>query len=189
MKLDRIYTRGGDSGLTSLGDGTRIPKYQIRVRAMGSIDEANAALGVALIHIEDVQIRDMLSAVQNDLFDLGADLCRPEQENPKKAPLRITAGQVAALERQIDLINASLGPLTSFVLPGGSVASAQLHLARTITRRAERDIAELAAAEPINPETQKYVNRLSDLLFVVARHMNELGASDRLWKPGLNRGA
>jgi len=188
MKLDRIYTRGGDSGLTSLGDGKRIPKYQIRVRAMGSVDEANAAIGVALVHIEDLQIRDMLAAIQNDLFDLGADLCRPEQENPKKPPLRIAAGQVAALERQIDLINASLGPLTSFVLPGGSAASAQLHLARTISRRAERDIAGLAAAEPINPEALKYINRLSDLLFVMARHMNEHGAADRLWTPGLNRG-
>jgi cob(I)alamin adenosyltransferase len=188
MKLDRIYTRGGDTGLTSLGDGTRIPKYHARVRAMGSIDEANAALGAALVHIEDTKIRDMLAAVQNDLFDLGADLCRPELEHAKKIPLRITAGQVAALERHIDRINASLEPLTSFVLPGGSAASAQLHLARTVSRRAERNIAELAAAEPINPEALKYINRLSDLLFVLARHMNQHGAADRLWTPGLNRG-
>ena len=187
MKLDRIYTRGGDSGLTSLGDGTRVPKYQIRVRAMGSVDEANSALGVAILHIEDLQIREMLSAVQNDLFDLGADLCRPELENPEKTPLRIAAGQVAALERQIDLINASLGPLTSFVLPGGTVASAQLHVARAISRRAERDIAELAAAEPINPEMLKYLNRLSDLLFVSARYTNKRGTADVLWLPGLNR--
>jgi cob(I)alamin adenosyltransferase len=188
VKLDKIYTRGGDTGLTSLGDGTRVPKYQIRVRTMGSVDEANAAIGVALISIEDAQVRDILAAIQNDLFDFGADLCRPEQENTKKTPLRVTAGQVAALEAHIDRINASLGPLTSFVLPGGSAASAQLHLARTVSRRAERDIAELAAAEPINPEALKYINRLSDLLFVLARHMNQHGAADRLWTPGLNRG-
>ena len=187
MRLDRIYTRGGDTGLTSLGDGARIPKFHTRVAAMGNLDEANAAIGVALLHIEDEAARDLLSMIQNDLFDVGADLCRPEDGHEKKMPLRVTADQVTTLERAIDRYNEALQPLTSFVLPGGSAASAHLHLARAVTRRAERDIAELASSEPINPEALKYVNRLSDLLFVLARYLNERGASDLVWKPGVNR--
>jgi cob(I)alamin adenosyltransferase len=187
MRLDRIYTRGGDAGLTSLGDGARIPKYHTRVAAIGGLDEANAAIGLALLHIEDTAIRDLLNIIQNDLFDVGADLCRPEDKNEKKSPLRVTADQVAGLESAIDRYNGALQPLTSFVLPGGSAASAHLHLARGVTRRAERDIAELAAAEAINPEALKYVNRLSDLLFVLGRYLNGRGAADVLWKPGVNR--
>jgi cob(I)alamin adenosyltransferase len=187
MRLDRIYTRGGDAGVTSLGDGARVPKYDIRIQAIGGLDEANAAIGVALLHIDEGAIRDTLAMVQNDLFDVGADLCRPEHADEKKTPLRVTAAQVAALEREIDRINETLAPLTSFVLPGGSAASAHLHLARAIVRRAERDMAELASAHGVNPEALKYVNRLSDLLFVMARAMNENGAADVLWTPGLHR--
>lgn len=186
MRLDRIYTRGGDAGLTSLGDGARVPKYHVRVRACGELDEANAALGVALLHIEDEEVRGVLTLAQNDLFDVGADLCRPERDS-SKTPLRVTEQQVLRLEHQIDHFNAALEPLTSFVLPGGSSASAYLHLARAAVRRAERDIAELAASEPVNPEPLKFVNRLSDLLFVLARYMNGRGAADVLWIPGLSR--
>jgi cob(I)alamin adenosyltransferase len=187
MRLDRIYTRGGDAGLTSLGDGTRIPKFHPRVAAMGGLDEANAAIGLALLHIEDTATRGLLGIVQNDLFDVGADLCRPEDRQEKKPPLRVTSDQVAGLERAIDHYNEALQALTSFVLPGGSAASAHVHFARGVTRRAERDIAELASSESINPEVLKYVNRLSDLLFVLARYLNGRGAADILWKPGGNR--
>jgi len=187
MRLDRIYTRGGDAGLTSLGDGTRIPKYRPRIAAMGGLDEINAAIGIAMLHIEDEATRDLLSIVQNDLFDVGADLCRPEDPREEKAPLRVTPDQVSGLERAIDSFNQALEPLTSFVLPGGSAASAHLHFARGVTRRAERDIAELASSESINPEALKYVNRLSDLLFVLARYLNGRGTADVLWKPGVNR--
>ncbi len=187
MKLDRIYTRGGDKGETSLGDGTRVPKHHLRVRAYGCLDEANATIGVALLHIDNADVRALLQRVQNDLFDLGADICRPERTDAKKSALRVSAKQVEALEHEIDRFNENLGPLTSFVLPGGSAASAHLHLARTIIRRAERDIVELAAHEPVTAETVKYVNRLSDLLFVLARYLNGRGASDVLWQPGQNR--
>jgi cob(I)alamin adenosyltransferase len=187
MKLDRIYTRGGDDGRTSLGDGARVPKHHMRVRAYGGLDEANAALGVALLHVGDDNVRDVLTRAQNDLFDVGADMCRPEKPDAVKQPLRITAEQVLAVEQRIDHFNAALGPLTSFVLPGGSVASAYLHLARTIVRRAERDMTELAANEAINAEALKYVNRLSDLLFVLSRYLNARGAADVLWRPGANR--
>lgn len=187
MKLDRIYTRGGDSGATSLGDGTRIAKHSLRVRAMGSVDEANAAIGVALAHAARDAIAPVLIRIQNDLFDLGADLCVPESDAANRSRLRIAAAQTEALEREIDRINAGLGALTSFVLPGGSLASAHLHLARTVTRRAECDVAALAAAESINPELLKYLNRLADLLFVFARLANDNGAGDVLWQPGLNR--
>jgi cob(I)alamin adenosyltransferase len=187
MRLDRIYTRGGDAGLTSLGDGARVPKFHTRIAAMGGLDEANAAIGLALLHIEDAATRDLLGMIQNDLFDVGADLCRPDDGHEKKPPLRVTADQVTGLERAIDRWNEALQPLTSFVLPGGSAASAHLHLARGVTRRAERDIAELATTESINPEALKYVNRLSDLLFVLARYLNGRGTADVLWKPGLNR--
>jgi cob(I)alamin adenosyltransferase len=187
MKLDRIYTRGGDDGRTSLGDGARVPKYHVRVHAYGGLDEANAAIGVALLHIEDEDVRAVLGLVQNDLFDVGADICRPERAESKRAPLRVTAKQVQAIEDQIDRFNEHLNPLTSFVLPGGSASSAYLHHARTAIRRAERDLAELAANEPINSEALKYVNRVSDLFFVLGRYMNGRGTADVLWKPGANR--
>jgi|SRR5437764_242305 len=186
MKLDRIYTRGGDRGETSLGDGTRVPKHSLRVRAMGSVDEANAAIGIAALHLPSER-RDLIMRVQNDLFDVGADLCVAQKETPGKERLRITAGQIVAVEAEIDRLNQDLAPLTSFVLPGGSPASAYLHLARTVVRRAERDVAQIAASEPLNPELLKYLNRLSDLLFVMARQANERGAADVLWKPGRNR--
>jgi cob(I)alamin adenosyltransferase len=187
LRIDRIYTRGGDGGSTSLGDGARVPKHALRVRAMGSVDEANAAIGVAIAHSDAGTMDDLLLRVQNDLFDVGADLCVPQPEDEARTRLRVSAGQVEALEREIDRITPSLGPLTSFVLPGGSVAAAQLHLARTIVRRAECNVAELASGEPFNPELLKYLNRLSDLLFVLARLANDGGAADVLWQPGLNR--
>jgi cob(I)alamin adenosyltransferase len=187
MKLDRIYTRGGDKGETSLGDGTRVKKHHPRVRAMGGLDEANAALGIALLHIDNAGIKKLLARIQNDFFDLGADLCRPEKPQETKQPLRVTAAQVTALEHDIDRFNEPLKPLTSFVLPGGSPAAAHLHLARAVLRRAECEMTELAAAEPLNPELVKYVNRLSDLLFVLARYLNAGGENDVLWQPGLNR--
>jgi cob(I)alamin adenosyltransferase len=187
MKLDRIYTRGGDTGLTSLGDGSRVPKFHARVNAIGGLDEANAVIGVALLHVEEPDVRAVLVLAQNDLFDVGADICRPAQPDANKQPLRVTAQQVLGLEQQIDRFNEDLNPLTSFVLPGGSAASAYLHLARTTIRRAERDMAELAANEPINAEALKYVNRLSDLLFVLGRTLNGRGSKDVLWKPGANR--
>lgn len=186
MKLDRIYTRGGDKGLTSLGNGARVPKFDIRVSAYGGLDEANSVIGVALLHVEDPDVRDVLLVAQNDLFDVGADMCRPEQVDAAKQPLRVTAQQVLAVEQQIDRFNESLSPLTSFVLPGGSPASAYLHLGRTVMRRAERDMAELATKESINAEALKYVNRLSDLLFVLGRYLNGRGTGDVLWKPGAN---
>jgi cob(I)alamin adenosyltransferase len=187
LRIDRIYTRGGDGGSTSLGDGARVAKHALRVRAMGSVDEANAAIGVAIAHSGGGAMSSLLLRVQNDLFDVGADLCVPQLEDGARTRLRVSAGQVEALEREIDRISPALGPLTSFVLPGGSVAAAQLHLARTIVRRAERNVVELAAGEPLNPELLKYLNRLSDLLFVLARLANDGGAADVLWQPGLNR--
>ncbi len=183
VRLTRIYTRGGDKGKTSLGSGKRVPKHDPRVAAYGTVDEANAAIGLARLCCEG-ELDAMLGRIQNDLFDLGADLCTPQAPEPKHAPLRVSAGQVARLEAEIDRINADLAPLTSFVLPGGSPAAAQLHMARTIARRAEREITALAARADLNPEAVRYVNRLSDLLFVLARHVNDGGARDVLWKPG-----
>jgi cob(I)alamin adenosyltransferase len=188
LKIDRIYTRGGDYGQTSLGDGTRVAKHALRVRVMGDVDEANAAIGLAIAGAPAAQWSSLLLRVQNDLFDLGADLCVPQPGGAEQRPrLRLADGQVERLEMEIDRTNATLGPLTSFVLPGGSPAAAQLHLARSIVRRAERDLAELAVSEPLNPELLKYLNRLSDLLFVLARHANDNGDADVLWQPGLNR--
>lgn len=187
MRLDRIYTRGGDQGQTSLGDGSRVAKYDLRVQACGGLDEANAALGLALLHILDDEIRAVLSVAQNDLFDVGADICCPEDDAEKKTRLRVTEEQTLRVEHYIDRFNEVLEPLTSFVLPGGSPASAYLHHARTIVRRAERDIAELAAKERVNAGALKYVNRLSDLLFVLARYCNGRGANEVLWTPGQNR--
>jgi cob(I)alamin adenosyltransferase len=191
VRLTRIYTRGGDKGETSLGDGSRVPKQALRVAAYGTVDEANAAIGLARLHA-DGDADAMLARIQNDLFDLGADLCTPEDGrraaiNQKGGALRIVAAQVERLEREIDAVNKELQPLDSFVLPGGSPAAAHLHLARTVTRRAERLVCALAAAEPVNPEAVKYLNRLSDHLFVLSRRLNDNGARDVLWRPGATR--
>ncbi|WP_207456651.1 cob(I)yrinic acid a,c-diamide adenosyltransferase [Azospirillum sp. SYSU D00513] len=188
VKLTRIYTRGGDKGETSLGDGTRVPKHDLRVEAYGTVDEANAVIGIARLHGADRPDLDaMLARIQNDLFDLGADLCTPESPDPKYPPLRIVEAQVDRLEREIDALNAELSPLTSFVLPGGTPLAAQLHLARTVVRRAERLMTALAGVEPVGAAALKYVNRLSDHLFVLSRHANGRGAGDVLWVPGANR--
>ena len=186
VKLDRIYTGGGDKGETSLGDGTRVAKHDLRVAAYGTVDEANACIGLARLHC-DGALDALLGRLQNDLFDLGADLATPEAENPKRPPLRITAQQVTRLEAEIDAANEALSPLTSFVLPGGTAAAAYLHLARTVSRRAERDMTLLSSGEAVNPEAIRYVNRLSDLLFVLARQANDGGAADVRWTPGENR--
>ena len=191
VSLTRIYTRGGDKGETSLGDGSRVPKQALRVDAYGTVDEANAAIGLARLDA-NAETDAMLARIQNDLFDLGADLCTPENGRRKSAEaggaLRIVASQVERLEREIDAMNAELRPLDSFILPGGSPVAAYLHLARTVTRRAERLVCALAAAEPVNPEAVKYLNRLSDHLFVLGRRVNRNGARDVLWRPGLTRG-
>jgi cob(I)alamin adenosyltransferase len=188
VKINRVYTRTGDDGRTVLGDGARLPKFHIRVAATGSVDEANAFIGCAARHVGE-PARAILLRVQNDLFDIGADLCRPERSGLKVEPLRLQEAQVAWLEERIDEHNAMLAPLTSFVLPGGSEGSALLHIARTIVRRAEREITELAFQEPITPAVIRYMNRLSDLLFVLARVENDAGASDVLWDPGAHRDA
>ncbi len=184
VKLTRIYTRGGDRGETSLGDGARVPKHDPRVAACGAVDEANAAIGVARLDASGA-VDEMLARIQNDLFDLGADLCRPGADADDK--LRIQQSQIDRLEREIDALNARLAPLDSFVLPGGTPVAARLHVARTSARRAEREITALAASEPVNPLAVMYVNRLSDHLFVLGRHANDDGAKDVLWRPGANR--
>jgi cob(I)alamin adenosyltransferase len=191
VKLTRIYTRGGDKGETSLGSGARVPKHDLRVAAYGTVDEANAAIGVARIYTAadpvDEDADAMLRRIQDDLFDLGADLCVPEEGARKDGALRIVQSQVDRLEREIDDLNARLKPLDSFILPGGRPAAAHLHLARTVTRRAERLITELALQETVNPLAIAYINRLSDHLFVVARVLNDNGKADVLWRPGANR--
>ena len=190
VRLTRIYTRGGDKGQTSLGDGSRVAKQSLRVAAYGAVDEANAAVGVVRLHLgaeADGEADRMLARIQNDLFDLGADLCTPEEGRRAAGALRIVAAQVKRLETEIDMMNAELQPLNSFVLPGGSAAAAHLHVARTVTRRAEREICALAADETVNPEAIKYLNRLSDHLFVLSRRMNDNGAKDVLWQPGATR--
>jgi cob(I)alamin adenosyltransferase len=187
MKLDKIYTRTGDEGKTSLGDGTRLPKFHLRVTAYGSVDEGNSVLGLARLHVANADVLQSLRHIQNDLFDVGADLCQPERPARQKPVLRITEEQVTWLEKQIDHFNANLEPLTSFVLPGGSPASAHLHHARTVMRRAERDVVRLAAEEAVNAPVLQYINRLSDLLFVLARYMNDQGREDIRWQPGLHR--
>ncbi|HLT02276.1 MAG TPA: cob(I)yrinic acid a,c-diamide adenosyltransferase [Geminicoccaceae bacterium] len=186
VKLTRIYTRGGDRGETSLGDGTRVAKYDLRVAAFGTVDEANAAIGLARLHTDSVPDA-MLARIQNDLFDLGADLCRPGADPNEPDTLRMQPSQVQRLEDEIDGLNVALKPLQSFVLPGGRPAAAYLHLARTVTRRAERLTVELASHEPVNPVAIQYLNRLSDHLFVLARYLNDKGAADVLWVPGANR--
>ncbi|MGH6659913.1 MAG: cob(I)yrinic acid a,c-diamide adenosyltransferase [Rhodospirillales bacterium] len=186
VKLDKIYTRGGDAGETSLGGGKRVAKHDVRVAAYGTADEANAVIGLARLHTKG-DADAMLKRIQNDLFDLGADLCTPSAKEKSKVALRVSAAQVKRLEVEIDRMNAELKPLTSFVLPGGSEAAAWLHLARTVVRRCERLITELAEREAVNQETVKYVNRLSDHLFVLARFLNDKGKGDVLWQPGANR--
>jgi cob(I)alamin adenosyltransferase len=190
--LNKIYTRGGDAGLTSLGTGERVPKHALRIAAYGTVDETNAAIGMARIHItqEYANVDAILLRVQNDLFDVGADLTVPERGNSGgKERLRVSDVQVKRLEDEIDALNGELAPLRSFVLPGGSAGAAGLHVARTVCRRAERLMVELAGLpdEPVGAPALKYMNRLSDLLFVASRYVNDRGANDVLWVPGQNR--
>ncbi len=188
VRLDRIYTRGGDSGETSLGSGTRVPKHSLRVAAFGTVDEANSHIGVVRLHTGSETNADvMLSRIQNELFDLGADLCTPANEQRGSGALRITESQITRLETEIDGMNQSLAELTSFILPGGTAASAHLHVARSVVRRAERLVVELGVKEQVNPNALKYLNRLSDHLFVLARHLNQDGTADILWVPGATR--
>ena len=186
VKLTKIYTRGGDKGQTSLADGERVPKHDLRVAAYGTVDETNAAVGLARLHTTG-EADAMLARIQDDLFDLGADLATPGADVASGKALRITQGQVDRLEREIDRMNETLKPLDSFVLPGGTAAAAYLHLARTVARRAERDITLLAERTVINPLAIAFINRLSDHLFVTSRHLNDNGAKDVLWRPGANR--
>jgi cob(I)alamin adenosyltransferase len=189
VTLNRIYTRTGDDGTTSLGSGARRKKYDLRVAAYGTLDEVNAVIGLVRLHTESDEVLDRaLSRIQNDLFDVEADLCLAEK-GPGGARLTVTDTQVAWLEAEIDRLNADLEPLRSFVLPGGSSASAYLHLARTVCRRAERIMVELRdqPGEEVSDPALKYVNRLSDYLFVASRYANDKGASDVLWEPGQNR--
>lgn len=189
--LNRIYTRTGDRGETALGDGSRVPKDSARVAAYGTVDEVNATLGLVRL-VADGEMALAIARIQNDLFDLGADLATPDLEGDATAKyprLRIQAGQVVRLESEIDVMNATLAPLRSFVLPGGSALAAHLHLARTVCRRAERLAVTLAAADAVNGEAVKYLNRLSDWLFVASRVANGNGAGDVLWVPGATRGA
>jgi cob(I)alamin adenosyltransferase len=183
VRLTKIYTRGGDAGMTSLATGERRAKHDLRVAANGAVDEASSSIGVARLHT-DGELDAMLARIQNDLFDLGADISTPDG---LEGALRVADAQVERLEAEIDGLNANLAPLDSFVLPGGSPAGAHLHMSRALVRRAERAATELAAAETINPPAIKYLNRLSDLLFQMARHANDDGASDVLWVPGANR--
>jgi cob(I)alamin adenosyltransferase len=200
VQLTRIYTGGGDKGETSLGDGSRVAKHDPRVAAYGSVDEANSVIGIARVELrreieaaaadrqDRLQTYDaMLTRIQNDLFDAGADLCNPLTQQRRAEALRVSAEQGKRLEQEIDSLNADLAPLKSFVLPGGTAVAAFLHQARTVVRRAEREVTEIAASEPVNPEVVVYLNRLSDLLFVMARHANDRGAADVLWVPGANR--
>ena len=185
--LNRIYTRTGDDGTTSLGSGARRKKYDLRVAAYGTLDEVNAAIGLARVHA-DGALDDMLARIQNDLFDVEADLCLAEK-GPGGARMTVTDAQVTWLEQRIDELNSDLSPLKSFILPGGRPAAAYLHLARTVCRRGERLMVELSdtPGEDVTPAALKYINRLSDFLFVAGRHANDRGASDVLWEPGRNR--
>lgn len=188
VRLTRIYTRGGDAGKTSLGDGTRVAKQSFRIDALGAVEEANAAVGLARLHTSALATFDrMLARIQNELFDLGADLCTPGEDFTAPDKLRMVADQVTRLEHEIDTMNAGLAPLTSFILPGGATAAAHVHLARTIVRRAERAIFALAAAEPVNPVALQYINRLSDHLFVLGRALSAQAGGDVLWQPGATR--
>ena len=189
--LSKIYTRTGDDGTTALGSGRRVSKYDLRVEVYGTLDETNAAIGIARLHTKDgpPSLDAMLARIQNDLFDLGADLCFPDETKDARGRLQVTDTQVARLESEIDTLNRELEPLRSFVLPGGSPAAAYLHLARTICRRAERIMVELKdkPGETVTDASLKYVNRLSDFLFVAGRYVNDKGARDVLWAPGQNR--
>lgn len=182
VKIDVITTRGGDKGQTSLGDGTRLRKDALRIQAIGEVDELNAVIGLLRLQA-DPEADAMLARLQNDLFDLGADLCMPGTEGG----LRMTEAQCLQLEREVAAMNAAIPPLRSFVLPGGTAAAAHAHLARTVARRAERSVVALAAAEPVNPEVVRWLNRASDHLFVLSRRFNGNGAGDVLWVPGGNR--
>lgn len=187
--LNKIYTRTGDTGETALGNGTRVAKFSARVNAYGTVDETNATVGLARQHATGA-VDTQLADIQNDLFDLGADLCRPDMEDDAKAeypPLRLAATQVERLETQIDAMTSILEPLRSFILPGGSALAAQLHLCRTVSRRAERLTVELSTVESVNPDAVKYLNRLSDWFFVASRMANNNGMDDVLWVPGANR--
>jgi len=193
VKLSKIYTKAGDLGETGLGDGSRISKASARIAAIGAVDETNSAIGIARLETQN-EADAMLARIQNDLFDLGADLCTPEDGRKARASqhgarLRITGAQVERLEREIDAMNEKLSPLSSFVLPGGTALAARLHLARAIARRAECAVVELSAGEKVNPEALRYANRLSDHLFVMARTANDQGMGDVLWVPGANRQA
>jgi cob(I)alamin adenosyltransferase len=190
--LSKIYTRTGDKGTTALGSGERVPKHALRIAAYGTVDETNASIGMVRVHLGDTEpkLDTMLVRIQNDLFDLGADLCVPDRgEKLEYEPLRVTDAQVKRLEQEIDEMNAELKPLRSFVLPGGTPAAAALHMARTISRRAERLMVELAADanEPVGAAALKYINRLSDYLFVASRFVNHHATGDVLWVPGQNR--
>ncbi|KZX87563.1 cob(I)yrinic acid a c-diamide adenosyltransferase [Erythrobacter sp. HI0037] len=191
VKLNKIYTRTGDAGTTGLVDGSRLPKHDVRMEAIGAVDEANSALGLAAAILGDNEHAQQLFRIQNDLFDLGADLATPATEDDDFAPsemvLRMVAAQTEWLEQAIDAANANLEPLTSFVLPGGSEASARLHLARAATRRAERAMTAMAEQLRTNPQALAYINRLSDYLFVLARTANDGGRNDIKWVPGANR--
>ncbi len=185
ININRVVTRGGDGGETSLGDGTRVRKDALRIEAFGTVDEANAVIGVLRQHLAGDQAADaMLARVSNDLFDVGADLCVPEGAGQR---LRVTDAPSLRLEAEIAALNADLAPLTSFVLPGGTPGAAQAHVARTVVRRSERCVVRLAGEEDINPEVVRFLNRLSDFLFVLGRRLNENGAGDVLWVPGAGR--
>lgn len=188
VKLNKIYTRTGDDGTSGLVDGSRLPKGAARFEAIGAVDEANSALGMLAVSLAGKQHGDVVARIQNDLFDLGADLATPgDNFEPSEMVLRIVPGQAAWLESAIDALNEHLEPLTSFVLPGGSEVAARAHVARASVRRAERSMAALAAAEPVNPAALAYINRLSDYLFVLARALNDNGAGDVKWVPGASR--
>ena len=187
--LNKIYTKTGDDGETALGNGARVAKHSMRVTSYGTVDECNATVGLARLHAEGA-LAARLEVIQNDLFDLGADLCRPDMEKDAEAeypPLRMTPDQVARLEAEIDEMNGALEPLRSFILPGGNALSAHLHMCRTVSRRAERLTVELATMESVNPSAVKYLNRLSDWFFVAARVANDNGKADVLWIPGASR--
>jgi cob(I)alamin adenosyltransferase len=189
VTLNKIYTKTGDAGETALGNGQRVGKQSLRVNAYGTVDETNASVGLARLHSTGT-MDDALAMIQNDLFDLGADLCRPDMAKDADAeypPLRVSASQVERLETEIDTMNADLSTLKSFILPGGSALAAHMHLCRTVSRRAERLSVELATVEDINPDAVKYLNRLSDWFFVAGRVANNGGADDILWVPGANR--
>lgn len=189
VKLNKIYTRTGDAGQTGLVDGSRVSKADLRIAAIGDVDEANCAIGVAVALLDHGPEREMLARIQNEMFDLGADLATPGEDfTPSDMALRITSAQVERLEQEIDRMNEGLAPLTSFILPGGLPEAAQLHLARAITRRAERSAVATAAQMPLNPHALAYINRLSDHLFVLARLLNLAAGGDILWAPGATRG-